>query len=153
MKCAAKISGALGDWDHIESFPKQFHTSLDLWRAAPSKKTGKKILEFLEPFLKANFCPENFDNPEEILERPNETDALEVMLSGFEYDDEILPAINATAIFDIKFKKGVGDKEIESWCEENDEDFAFAVNFFWEIGDENIYLDTHGGIEFWTAEN
>ncbi len=34
------------------------------------------------------------------------------------------------------------------WAQEDDEDFGFAVNFYWNFDDEEVYLDTHRGIEF-----
>ena len=38
------------------------------------------------------------------------------------------------------------------WAQEDDEDFGFAVNFYWNFDDEEVYLDTHSGIEFWTVD-
>ena len=153
VKCAARVSGAVGDLEEDIEIPKNFKDAYDLWSEATDEETGKKILQLLNPYLSANFVPHALDAPESIIETLEDIDALEVILSGFHYNGDLIPSINATAIFEVTFKSGVTNDDIENWAQENDEDFGFAVNFYWNFDDEEMYLDTHSGIEFWTADS
>jgi hypothetical protein len=102
--------------------------------------------------LSANFTPHALDGSESIIETLEDIDALEVILSGFHYDGDLIPSTNATAIFEVTFESGVTNDDIENWAQKNDEGFGFAVNFLLNFNDEEVYLDTHSGIKFLTQD-
>ena len=153
IKCVARVNGAVGDLEEGAEIPQEFKDAHDLWRDVTDEETGKKILALLTPYLSANFTPHVLDESEKIIQTQDDICANEVILSGFHYDGNLIPSINATAIFEIPFKSDVTNDDIERWAQENDEDFGFAVNFYWNFIDAEMYLDTHSGIEFWTADS
>ena len=152
IKCAAQVRGAIGDLEEDTEIQEKFKHARDLWSEATDEKTGKKILELLNPYLSANFIPHALDGFEDIIQTQDDISAIEVILSCFHYDGDLIPSINATAIFEVPFKSDVTNDDIERWAQENDEDLGFAVNFYWNFKDVEMYLDTHSGIEFWTAD-
>jgi transposase-like protein len=153
IKCVARVKGAVGDLEEGTEIPQEFKDAQDLWSDVTDEETGKKILELLNPYLSANFTPHALDESENIIQTQDDISAIEVILSGFHYDGDLIPSINATAIFEVPFKSDVTNDDIERWAQENDEDFGFAVNFYWNFKDAEMYLDTHSGIEFWTADS
>ena len=153
IKCVARVNGAVGDLEEGTEIPQEFKDAQDLWSDVTDEETGKKILELLNPYLSANFTPHALDESENIIQTQDDISAIEVILSGFHYDGDLIPSINATAIFEVPFKSDVTNDDIERWAQENDEDFGFAVNFYWNFKDAEMYLDTHSGIEFWTADS
>ena len=155
MECKAAISGAVGEWDIEEiPLPDAFTDACNLWADAQDAETGIKILGMLKPFLKANFIPMNLENPSDIIpgDPEEEYDALEVIPLAFEYsgDGDCVPIIKAKAIFDIPFKDNISKEGLVKWEAENDEDLAWAVNFYWEVDEEAIFLDTNSGTQFYT---
>ena len=155
IKCAAQVRGAFGDLEEDTEIPEKFKDAHDLWSEATDEKTGKKILELLNPYLSANFVPNALDGFEDIIQTQDDISAIEVILSGFHYygDGDLIPSINATAIFEVPFKFDITYDEIERWEEENDESLSFAVNFYWNFKDVEMYLDSYNDIEFWTTED
>ncbi len=152
IKCAAQVRGAIGDLEEDTEIPEKFKDAHDLWSEATDEKTGKKVLELLNPYLSANFTPHVLDGFEDIIQTQDDISAIEVILSGFHYYGDLIPSINATAIFEVPFKFDITYDEIERWEQENDENFGFTVNFYWNFKDVEMYLHTHSGIEFWTTD-
>lgn len=137
----------------LETTPNCLVEAFNLWSSEQSDESGRKVLQMLNPYLNANFVPINLDTFETIVPDDSEIDAIEVILHGFDFDDELgLPIIAATAIFDIPLHEDINERALLEWEEDNDDQFGFAFNFFWEFDDDQVFLDTHNGVEWWMSD-
>ena len=52
-KCAAKVTGAVGA--ELEVYPADVKIAHDLWAEAQNEENGKKIIDILDKYVRANF--------------------------------------------------------------------------------------------------
>ena len=153
-KIAVRITGAVGETEELEAIPEVVESMFYLWNDNQDDDAGRSVLEQLNPYLKANFVPINLEYFEEVVPDDTEFEAIEVILHGFDFDDSPgLPTIAATAIFDLPFRTGLGSDELSQWEEDRDENLGFAFNFYWEFDEEEVFLDTSSGIDWWMADD
>jgi hypothetical protein len=156
--------GIVGVNPDISSLPSEYVETVLRWKELVKisgdhdsiNAVEKDVMaRFLANYLCANFVPENIDGIKSLLHRPQEVDAMDLSVTAFSFDDDdIIPAVNAEANFELVFKKDVTQEALSDWEESNGDPLAWCLNFYWSFDEVDSddwegYLDTNDGVEMY----
>jgi hypothetical protein len=151
-ECTSVINSAdLANPEEESNVPDEISAAMEKYLQNNSDILRAELIGILNKNLAANFVFENISGGEELLKFGEDLDAVMVEVMDFDPSEGRYPIITARAIFKIPFRSDLGQIELSQWEEENDQQLADAVNFYWKAHSEgeNLFLNAgYGGISF-----
>lgn len=116
--------------------PSAFAQAHKLWKKDAEKNLGK-IVNLLQPFLRANLVLENLANYQSLFDtasanEQHEIQSENVTLVGVDFSDGPIPKCKAETIFEVGLSKNPKRLDLDQWQDENSYLYD-AVSFSWDV--------------------
>ena len=112
----------------MSSLPHEFKIAKDLW-----VKNDSAAFEIVRKFLSCLFVPSNVvGNLAEILNISDQVECSDLQIYGLDFKGSNLPAIRASATFDLQVVGDLTQQRLNLWEEQN-EWLDNGISFYWNL--------------------